>query len=186
MKIACAHCGNKSDKPAGAVNRARASGLRLFCNQRCAGLAKKKHKTKAQRVVEKAAYDADYRAKNRRMLKAKKAEYFKRSYEPAKARIERKKRAKAHAEYCRRPEYRRWKRDYDRQLRAKEYGPLAESYLLCIDLNRVIKKRMTNYEIAQANGTFGKTQKRRRETTSAGGVEGGRYRHRTSESIDLA
>jgi hypothetical protein len=163
MKIKCAHCGKTSDKPAGAVNRARAAGLRLFCNRRCAGFGRRKGKTQAQRVEEKRLYDQEYRARNLALLKAKKREYFKRTYDPVKAAKVRKKRMPYHVEYCRQPEYRRWKSDYDRRYRAKEFGPFAEAYMLTIDLNRTIKERMTNHEIKWENQTANKAQFRRRD-----------------------
>lgn len=128
MKIKCAHCGKTAEKAPNEVNRARREGLRIFCNRRCAGLARRKHKTEAQKVEEKRLYDVEYRRKNRAMLKVKKHAYHKQSYDPEKARIERKKRAAFHAEYCRRPSYRLWKREYDRRYRAREYGPFADAY----------------------------------------------------------
>lgn len=183
MKFKCAHCGKTADKLTGEVNRARRAGLRLFCGRRCSGLAKRKHKSKAQRVEEKRLYDLAYREANLAMLKAKKHEYFKRTYDPAKAAVERKKRMHLHVEYCRRPEYRVKKSKYDRRYRSKrEYGPFAEAAMLAVDLNREVKSRSSNYEIASQNGTLNKTQKRRRETSA----EGGRDRHRASESICLA
>lgn len=163
------------DKPAGEVNRAKTIGLRLFCNRKCSGLGRRKHKTKAQRIKEKRLYDIEYRRKNLALLKAKKRAYHARTYDPVKARIERKKRAKAHAEYCRRPEYKSWKREYDRQHRAKEYGSFAEAYMLAIDLNREIKGRMTNHEIKWENKTANKTQFRRRADQAK---ERSRPRHR--------
>ncbi|MFA7308396.1 MAG: hypothetical protein WC026_17195 [Hyphomicrobium sp.] len=164
MKIICAHCRKEAEKPNGAVNRARASGLRIFCGRKCAGKGRRKpHKPKAQRVAEKRAYDMEYRRKNRAMLKAKKAAHFRASYDPEAARIERKKRAKFHAEYCRRPSYKLWKAEYDRRYRAREYGEFADAFQLTIDLNREIKTRSNNYEIRQANQTGNKSQKRERE-----------------------
>ncbi len=166
MKITCAHCGKTSDKPPGAVNRARLDGLRLFCNRRCAGLGRRKpKKSKAQLVEEKRLYGLAYRAKNLAMLKAKKRAYHKRTYDPVKAAEVRKKRMPYHVEYCRRPAYKAWKRDYDKSLRAKVYGPFAEAFMLTIDLNREIKGRMTNEQIAHANLTQNKTQRRRRATS---------------------
>lgn len=163
MKIKCAHCGKRCDKPAGAVNRSLAAGMRLFCDRRCSGLAKRQHKTKAQRVAEKAAYDAKYRRKNFERIKAGKREHFRRTYDPVKAAIERKKTMKRHVEYCRRPEYKQWKRWYDAEYRAKEYGEFAEAYKTVVDLNREIKKRIKSYEKHQQNQTGIKAQRRRRE-----------------------
>lgn len=162
MKFQCAHCGKTADKAAAHVNRARARGLNLYCNRKCSGLGRRQGKTKAQRIEEKRLYDLDYRAKNLADLKAKKHEYFKRTYDPASAAVYRKKRMPKHVEYCRRPEYRVKKAEYDRKYRAAEYGEFAEAFQLTIDLNREIKGRMTNEQITQANGTQNKTQRRRR------------------------
>lgn len=175
MKIVCAHCGAKKDKDANAVNRAIEGGNRLFCDRRCSGLGRRDDRTNAQKIEEKRLYDADYRRKNRAMLKAKKAAYHRATYDPAKARIERKKRSAFHVEYCRQPSYKLWKREYDRRLRAKVYGPFADAYQLTIDLNREIKSRSTNYEIRQQNETFGKSQKRERQAKEE---QRGRPRHR--------
>jgi hypothetical protein len=175
MKFACAHCGKTADRPAGHVNRSRAQGLKLYCGRRCFGLDRRKHKTKAQKIEEKRLYDAEYRSKNLAMIKAKKAAHFRATYDPKKARIDRKKKMPRHVEYCRRPEYKRWKREYDRQLRAKEYGPFAEAYQLALELNREIKARSNNYEIRQANQTGNKAQKRARE---GGQQKRERNRHR--------
>lgn len=184
MKIVCAHCRKTADKPAGAIKRARDAGLRVFCGRRCAGLARRKHKTKAQLVEEKRLYDAEYRKKNRALLKAKKAEYFQRTYDPAKARVERKKNMARHVEYCRRPEYRVWKKGYDRRYRSNRlYGPFADAAMLAVDLKREIMSRSTDYEIRKANGTLNKTQARRRETNAEGER---RNRHRAVEGFSLA
>jgi len=184
MKIICAHCRKKTEKPNGAVNRARASGLRIFCGRKCAGKARRKpYKPKAQRVAEKRDYDAAYRSKNLASIKAKKAAYFLATYDPAKARVERKKRMPRHVEYCRQPEYKRWKKGYDRKYRSKRlYGPFADAAMLAVDLNREIKSRSTDYEIRSQNGTLNKTQSRRRETNA----EGERHRYRPSEGVSLA
>lgn len=163
MKITCPHCGKTTDKPPNAVNRAKRDGVRIFCSRRCSGLGRRKGKTKAQIVEEKRLYDAEYRRKNLAMIKAKKAAYFKATYDPAKARTERKKTMPRHVEYCRRPEYRQWKSKYDRQYRSKkDYGPFAEAAMLATDLNREIKGRMTTHEIKWENETSNKSQFRRR------------------------
>jgi hypothetical protein len=162
--IICAHCGRRRNKPSGAVTRSRKIGAPLYCNRRCAGLGHRCGKTKAQRVKEKAAYDAEYRETNLDMLKSKKADYFKRTYDPVAAAVERKKHMARHVEYCRQPEYRAKKTIYDKQHRAKkQFGPFAEVAMLTIDLNRAIKERTSNYEIRQQNKTRNKKQTRARE-----------------------
>jgi hypothetical protein len=163
MKFSCAHCGKSADRPTGHVNRSRAQGNKLYCGRRCSGLGRRKGKTKAQKKEAKRLYDADYRIRNEAELKVKRAAYFQATYDPKKARIERRKRAKAHAEYCRTPEYRAWKHAYDQRRTDQQYGPFAEAFRLVIDLNREIKARSTNYDIRQENQTGNKTQKRERE-----------------------
>lgn len=162
MLIACAQCGSETDKPTGAVNRARSIDSALYCDRKCAGMARRTGKTKAQKVAEKKAYDAKYRLRDPAALKARKAAYFQRTYDPAKAAKDRKKTMARHVEYCRQPAYKVKKRQYDRQYRAREYGGFAEAYLLAIDLNREIKQRASNYEIRRQNETGNKRQERRR------------------------
>jgi len=163
VKVKCAHCGKTSDKPTSAVNRARKNGRPLYCNKRCAGLARCKHKTKAQKKEEKRLYDIEYRAKNRTKLKAKKAAYFQRTYDPKKAAVERKKRMSHHVEYCRRPEYRAWKKSYDRQYRAKkEYGDFWECHILAMEIRNEALSRASDYEIRLANETLNKATRRKR------------------------
>ena len=174
LPFTCPQCGKPACKPAGAVNRAHAIGAPIYCGKVCAGLARRKPpKTKAQKVAEKASYDAAYRIKNREMLRAKKAAHFRRTYDPEVARVERKKRAAFHAEYCRRPSYRLWKAEYDRRYRATKYGEFADAYLLTIELNREIKSRSSNYEIRRQNQTGNKAQERDR--SSAGSKRDGAY-----------
>ena len=162
MRIKCAHCGKIVEKERGHVNHARKSGLRVFCGRRCSGLGRRKHKPKAQRVEEKRLYDVEYRRKNLARIKARKKAYFQRTYDPEAARIERKKRAHFHAEYCRRPSYKLWKREYDRRRRDGEYGEFADAYRLTVELNREIKGRATNEQIKWENRTANKVQFRRR------------------------
>jgi hypothetical protein len=87
----------------------------------------------------------------------------KRTYDPVKAAVERKKRMPRHVEYCRQPAYKAWKREYDRRYRAAEFGEFAEAYMLAIDLNREIKGRTTNAQIKYENGCTNKSQRRERE-----------------------
>lgn len=165
-----------SAKSAGYINRSRAAGLNLYCDRECSDLRRRNGKSKAQKRSEKRLYDIEYRAKNFAMLKVKKHEHFKRTYDPEKARIERKKRSKAHVEYCRRPEYRKWKQTYDRKHLAKKvYGPFAEAAMLVADLNKEIKVRMTNAEIKWKNGSANKAQFRRRDAKEETRI---RKRHR--------
>ncbi len=172
MKIRCAHCRKVAERQTSAVNRARKDGLPIFCDRRCAGLARRKHKTKAQKVAEKRAYDMAYRRKNIERLKAEKAAYFQRTYDPKKAAVVRKARMHLHVAYCRQPRYRALKQAYDQKRRDNEYGPFAEAARLAIDLNREVKSRSSNYEIRRQNQTGNKRQERARSAQ-----EGERHGH---------
>lgn len=163
MKYRCAHCGKTNDKAAGHVNRARAAGLNLYCDRRCSGLGRRDGKTTAQRKEEKRLYDIQYRAKNLEWIKAKKRAHFQRTYDRKAAAEYRKQRMHLHVEYCRRPEYKAWKKEYDRKYRAKEFGDYAEAYMLTLDLNREIKERTSRHEVKYQNGGTNKAQRRKRQ-----------------------
>lgn len=160
----CSRCGNETNRPTGHVNRARARGDNLYCSRACSGFARRTGKTVEERKAEKSAYDREYRKRDPEELKARKAAYHKATYDPAKAAVERKAKSAQHAEYCRRPEYRQWKKAYDRQYRAnKEYGEFADCFLLVMDIREECLSRMTDYEIRLEKGTLNKSTKRRRD-----------------------
>jgi hypothetical protein len=167
MIVRCDYCCRNTEKRATEVNRARKIGAALYCDRACAGMARRVPQTKAERVEAKRLYDAEYRRKNRAMLKAKKRAYFQRTYDPVEAARERKKRMHLHVEYCRQPRYKAWKREYDLKYRASEYGPFAEAYMLALNLNREVKARMSNYEIRLENQTLNKRQARTRSAAEA-------------------
>lgn len=178
MEFECAQCGAVANRPAGHVNRSRARGDNLYCGRLCSGLGRRLNKPKAVLVAEKRDYDMRYRALNATKLKLLKAAYHKRTYDPKQAAIQRKLRAPAHAEYCRRPEYRAYKKLYDRKRTEAAYGPAAEAWRLLQDLVTEIKQKATKYEIYQANGALGKRQARSRE--------GRAEKERTSRNRDQA
>ena len=162
--ITCPVCGRPSDKETGAVNRARKNGNPIYCGRACSGKARRKGKSREQKRAEKAEYDREYRAKNRAMLKAKKATYHKRTYDPAKAAEARKKRMPWHAEYCRRPEYRKWKKQYDRKYRAKkDYGEFWECHVLALEVREAALAQQSDYEIRLSKGRVALTTQRKRD-----------------------
>lgn len=164
MRIVCCQCGSEFERATGAFNRAAKIGAPLFCTRGCAGLSRRTHKTGDQKRAEKSAYDKRRRSELADIIRAKKAEYHRRTYDPVVAAVKRKARMPAHAEYCRRPEYREWKRGYDRQRRATlEYGEFADCFLLMLDIRTEALVQMSDYEIRLSNGTLGKNQKRRRD-----------------------
>jgi hypothetical protein len=161
VKFNCAYCRSECDKPTGRVRRAKRRGLNLYCDRKCAGLGRRKNISKQELVERKRLYDIEYRKKNREKLKAKKAAYFQRTYDPQKAAIERKKNMHRHIEYCRRPEYKEWKRNYDRIYRAKKiYGDYWESHLAIVDIENIV--RPDKYEIDLNAGRLNKAKRRKR------------------------
>lgn len=165
MKVitTCAHCAAEFQIERGALNRANRRGAKVYCNRTCSGLGRRDKRTDAEKKQAKAEYDRKYRDRNREMLRRKKAEYFQRTYDPEAAAIERKERSKYHAEYCRRPEYRAWKKQYDRQYRAKKfYGEFWESFLLSLDIREHCLSAMSDHEIRSDKDGINKTQNRRR------------------------
>jgi hypothetical protein len=165
MKAAfiCANCGKASEKEAGAINRANAGGFNLYCSRECSSIGRRKGKTPEQLKAEKKAYDEQYRAKNRARLKAQKAAYYAKTADREKEREIRKERMPQHVEYCRRPEYRAKKHEYDRQYRAREYGQFGDAYLLLVDIQKEVLSRASRYEIDLANGKLNKRRKRKDE-----------------------
>ncbi len=164
MEYECAHCGITADRPSGHVNRARARGDNLYCSRACSGFGRRKGKTQDQRKEEKRLYDIEYRARKSEELKRKKHAYYQRTRDPSKEAKKRKERMPSHIEYCRRPEYRAWKKSYDRQYRAvKHYGAFAECFLLVMDIRDECLSRMTDYEIRLEKGTLNKSLKRKRD-----------------------
>jgi hypothetical protein len=164
MKPVCPQCRRVFECDASRYNRAVRLLAPLYCGKACAGLARRTPKPDDEtRRLLKAAYDSEYRERNAEKRRAQKAAWFKRTYDPAKAAVERKARMPRHVEYCRRPEYRAWKAEYDRAYKARlHFGEWADAALLLGDLEREINERATRYEVYQANGTLNKAQTRRR------------------------
>jgi hypothetical protein len=127
---------------------------------------------------EKAAYDREYRKKNRAMLKAKKAAYFQRTYDPQKAAKERKKRMPLHVEYCRQPKYKSWKKEYDKKRRGSKFGDFKDAHDMLLALVNEIHKQMPDrfdrYSQAQRHQWNPINQQRRKRgklTFNSDGIE---------------
>lgn len=124
----------------------------------------KKFYTFEQKKEIKRLYDIEYRKKNRELLKAKKAAWFQRDYDPVAAAVKRKKRMPLHVEYCRQPEYKKWKKKYDKEYRAKKmFGEFWQAFLIVMEINKEVLERASKYEMSYANGTLNKSQNRSRE-----------------------
>ena len=116
----------------------------LYCSQKCFGLARRKNKSVKEKKRLKAEYDKKRRTEKSDELKAKKKAAYA-IYGPLhrdKEREIRKKNMSKHVEYCRQPEYKEWKKKYDRKLRVAEYGEFSESYELLEQLVKEIKRQM--------------------------------------------
>lgn len=106
----CSTCTNTFMRERGQANRTlKRSGGFIFCSSECFGIHHRSNKTSEQKKAEKAVYDKAYRQENLADITAKKAAYHKATYDPAEARIKRKKIMPRHVQYCRSPAYRAYK-----------------------------------------------------------------------------
>lgn len=161
MKIICAYCKKESEKLSGCVNRAKRLGLNIYCSRICSGLGRRVERTEEQKKQIKSEYDKQRRKELHNLISEKKKAFFKKDYteNPEKYRAWRKKRSPKHSEYCRQPEYKKKKVEYDKQHRAKKYyGEYAESFLLIMD----ISKEYDNRIIKQQQGLTNKAKIRKR------------------------
>lgn len=165
----CPQCKAKFICRSGDENRAKKLGAPRYCGRVCAGLARRAEpKSVEQRKAEKAAYDREYRGRNQERLKAEKAEWYQRNRDPEKEREYRKARMQLHVEYCRRPEYKAWKIEYDKRRNEQEYADYAEAWRLLQELEREVRSRASAYECRVQNGYYTRNaQKRRRELWQA-------------------
>jgi hypothetical protein len=146
------------------VNRAKRSNAPKYCGRICAGVARRKPRTVEEKRAEKSAYDARRRVILADRLKAEKAAYYQRTKDPVKEAEARKKRMPHHLEYCRRPEYRAWKRDYDQEyLAKKKYGEFWESAILTLKIRRSCLELEDDTEIRRQKGTLNKKSNRRKQ-----------------------
>lgn len=161
----CPQCAAAFAAATGRANWADSIGAPLYCGRACAGLARRSEpKTAEQKKAEKAAYDRGYRKRYTEALKAYKALYYQEFRDREKERAARQARMPQHVAYCRRPEYRAKKHEYDLRRNSDEYGEFAEAHRLLIDLEKEIRSQATAYERRVANGYYTRNaQKRRRE-----------------------
>lgn len=159
VTINCPVC--KLDKPKyiGHINRANKMGARVYCSKACSGIARRY--TVEQKKAIKRDYDKQYRADNLELLKKKHHEYFKKSYDPQKAAVERKKRMPKHVEYCRQPEYKVKKKKYDARRRDEiNYGEYSECFRLILEIESLYSQR----EAYRINQLYNKAPSKRKRT----------------------
>jgi hypothetical protein len=144
IKVKCAQCKKSFLKGMGEYNRARKIDSPLYCSKKCFGIARRKNKSDEEKKRSKSEYDKKRRTEKAKELRAqKKAAYA--LWGPQHREEEREKRKKnmpKHIEYCRQPEYKEWKKKYDRKVRVAQYGEFAESYELLEELVKEIKRQM--------------------------------------------
>jgi len=160
VKAICNQCGNKFDCHTGHLNRANKLGRRIFCGRVCSGLGRRKHISLDEKKRLKSEYDKIYRAKNKERDAPRKAAYHKRVYNSEKQRAYNQKNMQRHVEYCRRPEYRAKKHEYDIKRNAKnQYGEFWESAIALKKIEGEIDRDEANMD----NQTYNKSQKRKRQ-----------------------
>lgn len=166
IACACPQCCASFEALVGRVNRAVKIGAPLYCSKACSGLARRVEKADDQKRAEKAEYDRRRRLEKGDALKAEKRAYYAANRDRLLAVMAeyRKVRMPAHVEYCRRPEYKAKKHEYDMRRNAEEYGEWAETWRLLLDLEKEIRSQASAYERRVANGYYTRNaQKRRRE-----------------------
>lgn len=160
----CPQCREETIKPIGDYNRALKRGYTPCCSMDCAGLRRRSNKTSAQKKEEKRIYDIKYKTENKEKLKKEKKLWFRKTYNPEKAAIERKKNMARHVKYCQSSKYKEWKKQYDTKYRAKKnYGEYWESFVLLSSLKDEIYSRVDWYTIKYESGLLNKQQQRRRD-----------------------
>lgn len=160
INCTCPVCGNKFKKEVGHYNRAIKQGLNVYCNRTCAGIGRRK--STEEKKATKAAYDKKiYNTPERQEARKR---YFQKSYKanPEKYKAIRQARYSKHLEYLRTPEYKEWKKNYDKVYRGKKnYGVFSEAAALLSELELFLKQNMPN-ELKFQMGITNKTQKRKR------------------------
>lgn len=154
----CSHCGKQIEKTDGHYNRAKKLGRKLFCNKICFGVSQRTSLEDKKKV--KSDYDKSLRQTQE--YKDKKAERFKIDYakNPDRYKQKRIRRYKKHLEYLRTPEYKEYKKEYDKKYRAALfYGEFSEAAILLNDLENILDSKVIKYEQDLIN----KTQKRKRQ-----------------------
>lgn len=159
MKIICPVCKCETERLVSHVNRANKLGLKVYCGRVCAGIGRRIERTEEEKKRLKSEYDKEYRVREANNIKQKKHKYYKKTYDPIKAKEERKLKYQKHLQYLRTPEYKKWKKEYDEKFRAKKvYGEYWECAILFFELEGLIPW----YEAKQENNLNNKSLKRKR------------------------
>lgn len=116
-----------------------------------------------EKKQKKKLYDARRRIEKSELIKAQKAKFCKTPAGRAMQKRNREKTKDYHLEYCRSPEYKNWKRSYDRVHRAKFYhGQFWECMLLIDEIEKEVIKRVPDkYERLKMRGVIDRCIARR-------------------------
>lgn len=159
MKCICPYCNIEFEKANNYVNKAKSINAPLYCSKACSGLARRKEITQEQFKANKAEYDKKRRADKAEEIKKQKKEYYKTPSGRATQKRNRNQQKENHLQYCRTPEYREWKRQYDELYNAKlAFGEFAEAALILENICNIVDNR----EAVKLKGTYGKSTKRKR------------------------
>lgn len=157
MEAICKHCGIVFEKRAGHLNRANKLGVPVFCSMEHFMESRRIERTTEEKKAIKKAYDKLYSKTEKRKASARK--YNQTPAGRARQKRNREQQKDAHLEYCRTPEYRAWKKEYDSLYTAKKsFGVFAEASLLLEQIAAIVDNREAN----KLKGTYNKTQKRKR------------------------
>ena len=157
--MTCPYCGGDLHRYIGYINRAKKLGVPIYCSRVCSGLARRVERTDE----EKKKIKADYDRKRRKTID--RTEQIKSYNESPKGRAMQKRNSKkfkqSHLEYCRNPQYREYKKEYDETYRAKKsYGEFWEASIVLKKIDELILPEKQEAKIQK--GTYNKSQKRKR------------------------
>lgn len=169
MRLKCNYCGKTFNVKENNIGQRRKSirlGLPIYCNKICAGLARRTNETIEEKKANKQWYDLFIREsmtddeRNLKTLQALVLFHMDYAANPDKYRQERQRKMPAHVEYCRQPEYKKYKKRYDEQYRAKKnFGEYWECAIILKNLDNEIDYR----ESKRQNKIYNKsTTKRKR------------------------
>ncbi len=171
MRLVCPQCGIAFERCASHANRSIKIGAPLYCGKVCAGIGRRRVELpEAERKAAKAAYDRKRREEHGERIRAEKLAAYYANHEAnlAKSAVYRKTRMPKHVEYCRQPEYKAWKHEYDIRRGGAEYQDFAEAWRLLLDLEKEIRSQASAYERRVANGYYTRSaQQRRRDLWQA-------------------
>ena len=165
----CAFCGAPVQQKVGSINRALKERKPLYCDRVCAGLARRNGLSPPERVAAKAAYDAARRDRlGEVLLEKKRAAYYvdhQLSLERSAAQRKKPQRRRYHNEYCRTPDYRATKHDYDvRRYATQAFGEeFAEAALALRSLQLDVDTRITRTEVYAEHGRLNRATQEKRK-----------------------